>query len=153
MTSKNLPYDYDALMAKRKQKFVETISHVPSITFYDFIEFDTQIMQAFTNAEPQIIDKRHWNTPNNEVIDWTKQVLAEQNVVGDYLFTFNDYEISWPSPMAKVYLDASYDWVEPLWNAGRGFYFQNMERTKSLGIHMHEGNWEAELREIASPES
>jgi hypothetical protein len=53
MSASNQPYDYDVLMAKRKQRFIEVISQVSSIIFYDFIEFDKEVMQAFSRAEPQ----------------------------------------------------------------------------------------------------
>lgn len=136
---------YKDLLEKNKPSFLEQVSKIPSIEFIEFFDI-TAVSWINKIVDFELISHLPMkDTPDDEVIKWVKDILVSKNIQGVYIFTFQDYDRVWPRPWAKVKLSKDYDWVGPMWELGRGFYFLSLNLDFYLRITISEGSYEAQI--------
>ena len=120
---------------KHNERYQELISNIPSIKFVQFVERPKWIADVLLTGEQiaeeiDIISRKKYSEV--EQVRWMIDILSKKNIEGDFLLSFDTL------PFAHVSLDASYDWVKPLWQIGHLLDFMPLDESYLLYVQWTE---------------
>jgi hypothetical protein len=121
--------------ARLKKRYLEIIENIPSISFIKFENLTDEWAIYWDGAKR--ISQIAMNSCDDNCINWVTNVLKNEGIKGEYRLSFGAVEPYDLLPFARIVLDDTYSWVQPLWE-GRFLNLVSIDQNYVLLIQSDE---------------